>query len=423
MRRFMFILCLSVLRLHAFSQQDYFLYIQSDEHLPFYARINNRIYSSSESGNLIIPKLADSTYPVTIGFAKSLYPEQLFTIPINKNDKGFQLKKSGEKGWGLMNLQTMATLPGTSKETKPNEDFSGTRKTDAFSQMLANVVNDSSILYTAIAVNTEEPEKKKKTGSATKHEPVTVQAAPTDEKPAPTDSLQVATSTAGTENKKEPAAIPDTSSRAPVQVSLNNKPEDKLNTITLPEKPFIVKLEEVTTPFQYMATYLEQYNFKTDTIRIIIALNETATTAPAASTEKQTPFPDRQQAVTTEVNTPPAATTGANSTVEKKSPVVLLNSDCKNIASEHDVDKLRIKLLADNAVDDKLVTARKYFRNKCFTVKQIRALAELFPTDETKYRFFDTSYPFVSDTGNVYLLEDMIQNDYYKNRFKAMIHR
>lgn len=422
MQKFLFTLFLSVLALCAFSQQDYFLYIQSDEHQPFYARIHNKIYSSSESGYLIISKLADSTYPITIGFAKNLFPEQLFTIAINKTDKGFQLKKNGDKGWGLMNLQTMATVPGTSKEIKSNDDFSGTRKTDAFSQLLANVVNDSSILYTAVAVNNPEPTKKKKAGSAAMQDPVTVQAALTDEKPAPpAGSLQAATTTAA--EKKEPAAVPDTSNHTPVQTSLNKKPEDKPNSAAGSEKPFIVKLEEVTTPFQYMATYLEQYNFQTDTIRIIIALNEKTATAPAASTEKLTPLPAGQQPVTTQVSTLPAVTTDTTGGVEKKSPIVLLNSDCKNLASEHDVDKLRIKLLADNAVDDKLVTARKYFRSKCFTVMQIRALAELFPTDETKYRFFDTSYPFVSDTGNVYLLEDMIQNDYYKNRFKAMIHK
>ena len=46
----------------AFSQQDFFVYLQADNHQLFYVRLNNKVYSSTESGYLIIPKLADSSY-------------------------------------------------------------------------------------------------------------------------------------------------------------------------------------------------------------------------------------------------------------------------------------------------------------------------------------------------------------------------
>jgi hypothetical protein len=107
----------------------------------------------------------------------------------------------------------------------------------------------------------------------------------------------------------------------------------------------------------------------------------------------------------------------------KKKPVEITNSDCKNFASEYDVDKFRIKLLNDKTIDDKIASSKKFFRSKCYSVSQVRALSELYPSDETKYQFFELSYPHVSDTANFYLLAEMIQNNLYKNRFNELIHK
>ena len=71
--------------------------------------------------------------------------------------------------------------------------------------------------------------------------------------------------------------------------------------------------------------------------------------------------------------------------------------------------------------DDRIVLAKKVFKQKCFSVKQVRALSELFKTDEGKYKWFDAIYPFVSDSGNFSTLGELIKNDYYLNRFKAML--
>ncbi len=66
--------------------------------------------------------------------------------------------------------------------------------------------------------------------------------------------------------------------------------------------------------------------------------------------------------------------------------------------------------------------AKKFFRSKCFTTDYIKNLSGLFLTDDGKYNFFDAAYPFVSDSGNFYMLEALLSDTYYINRFKAMIH-
>jgi len=146
---------------HSFAQQQFYLYVQASAAQPFYARIQNRIYSSSENGYMIVPRLHDSTYDVFIGFARNVIPEQHFSVEMNRQDQGFELRNFGEKGWGLFNLQNMAVIMNSSPAKTVVAENTGERKNDAFSAMLANVVNDSAILYTAAKPVTVQPAKKR----------------------------------------------------------------------------------------------------------------------------------------------------------------------------------------------------------------------------------------------------------------------
>lgn len=150
MQKIVFFLLFVFSGITSFSQQEFFVYLQADNLQPFYARVSTKIYSSTENGYMIIPKLGDSTYEFIIGFAKNVFPEQKFTISINKKDKGFQLKNNGDKGWALVNLQNASVIMNSGLPSKTSPEFFGIKKTDPFSEMLANVVNDSAILYSAV---------------------------------------------------------------------------------------------------------------------------------------------------------------------------------------------------------------------------------------------------------------------------------
>lgn len=111
---------------------------------------------------------------------------------------------------------------------------------------------------------------------------------------------------------------------------------------------------------------------------------------------------------------------GGTEAVAKK-PLLLMNSDCTNFATEFDVDKLRVKMLSAASVDDKIAAAKKVFKTKCFVTRYIRGLSELFPNDETRFKFFDAAYPFVSDTGNFRQLLELFTDELYIARFKALV--
>jgi hypothetical protein len=107
-------------------------------------------------------------------------------------------------------------------------------------------------------------------------------------------------------------------------------------------------------------------------------------------------------------------------TVSQQKKLVIINSDCKAVAWDNDVDKLRIKMLGKD-VDNKINIARKIFKAKCFHSAQIKALTELFGTDQDKYKFLDAAYPFVVDTEEFKQLSYLLTDDYYVKRFRAMV--
>lgn len=116
------------------------------------------------------------------------------------------------------------------------------------------------------------------------------------------------------------------------------------------------------------------------------------------------------------VNTDSAAAVAA-----AKKPLLLMNSDCINFASEYDVDKLRVKMMGAANVDDRIGVAKKVFKTKCFVTRYIRGLSELFSSDEARFKFFDAAYPFVSDTGNFRQLLDLFTDELYIARFKSLV--
>lgn len=162
--KLIFITLLSLVSSAITAQQNHFIYLQTDNRQPFYVKLDKKIWSSSASGYLIIPKLQEGDHHLNIGFPKDEWPEQKLTCSINQSDQGYLLKNFGEKGWGLFNLQSMELVMAN---TNPWVDTSrlNDKKEDAFSTLLANVVNDPGLRVIpedTVAVKTDTPEVRTK---------------------------------------------------------------------------------------------------------------------------------------------------------------------------------------------------------------------------------------------------------------------
>ncbi|MGE5106649.1 MAG: DUF4476 domain-containing protein, partial [Sphingobacteriales bacterium] len=108
-------------------------------------------------------------------------------------------------------------------------------------------------------------------------------------------------------------------------------------------------------------------------------------------------------------------------TVNGSSKSGIVNTDCKTLATDKDFITLRKRMAAEENDDDMVTAARKVFKTRCFTSEQVKNLCVLFLKDNGKYKFLDAAYPYVYDIDNFKQLGSLLTEEYYINRFKAMI--
>jgi len=505
------------------AQQNHFIYLQTENKRPFYVKMDKKVLSSSVSGYLIIPKLQDGNYALSIGFPKDEWPEQNVTCIINKKDVGYLVKNFGNKGWGLFNLQTMEVIK-LGANTVQNKTTAEDTKQDIFSNILSDVVNDPSIIIkseeekalarqdTVALVKEEKPVIKEVPAIVKEEKPTAKEEVPSIVKEEVKPPVKEVAKTIITEDKatekttakqeakplieiikKEESPVPVVTSQKinklfslsssegtdMVYVDIVNgvadtirlfvpaeknaaivkqekkitdptveipKEEIKKDTIkTEPEKIAAVqpqeekkedikkeavteagKAEEVKEPVVIKAEEVKKEEVKKAPVK---AVKENGKSKDSRFIDIELPNPNAAKKDTTLAN--PFLSTDENKAEpvkEKEKPAVaaakplIFNSDCKNLAAEDDFLKLRKKMAAEDKDDDMLAAAKKAFKAKCFTTEQVKNLSVLFLKDEGKYKFFDTAYPFVSDSYNFGSLESQLTDNYFITRFKAMIH-
>ena len=397
-QRFYFLTLFSIFYFGSIAQQNRFVYIQSENKLPFYIKNKNAILNSSAAGYIIIPKLKDGTFQFNIGFPKNEWPLQAVSLAINNKDAGYTLKNFNEKGWGLVNLQTMETIMakgaqvGVINNNVENDD-------DLFTQVLSDVVNTPDLKKKSTQISPEILVKKIE-------EPIVVIA----KEPA----IKVV---------KEPVVV-------------------KVEEVIAKEKePVGVKREEMSARIKQLLNtknskgrqmvYLDESG--NDTINVFIPVINLKAPASVTQKTKKSPGKIKEKFIDIELQNPNAkdtivktAITPANKEEVKKntsSTLTMINSDCKANASDDDFLKLRKKMAAAGSNDKMVTVAKKAFKVKCFSTDHIKNLSVLFLDDAGRYQFFDAAYPFVYDSGNFSTLQQQLTDPYFITRFQAMIRR
>lgn len=369
----LFFCFLLVLVGHAFAQKNRFIYIQTENSQPFYVKLDQKLFSSSVSGYLIIPKLSDGTYKLAIGFPKNEWPLQIVTCAVKENDAGYLLKNFRDKGWGLLNMQNMQLTMAVA-DTVGNGDPGYDINEDKFSAILAAVVNDPGIL-------------------------------------------------------KRPRILMDTlktESKTPDEITvLEEKNSSILPGITkihTTDKNRVLKLVYENVADGINLSYLDINNDNIDTVNVFIAqvkpvvteMPEIKTEKPVSQTKKINDQPGNTKFIDMELPNPNL----------KKDTVIkpaIENIKCKGVAAYNDFLDLRKLMTAEISDSIMINAALKKFTTICFTTQQVKDLGDLFITDEGKYKFFVAAYPFVSDLSNYGLLETQLSNEYFISRFKAML--
>lgn len=218
MKQFLFGVLVMSYCVSARAQQDYFIFIQDISREPFYARLGDESHSSSAGGHLILASLKDSVYNVFVGFPGDRQPEQLFTVAMGARDRGFELQRHGT-GWQLFDLQALAVIkpaPVGGREGRP------VKKEDAYSRLMAGVVDDTTVLYT---YETATPAAAAPAAKTAVTPPATAPAAKTAVTPhATAPAAKTAAPAPATPAEKNAATPPATAPVATASPAPSNRP-------------------------------------------------------------------------------------------------------------------------------------------------------------------------------------------------------
>ena len=408
-------LLFSLASLTGFSQKVYFVYLQTEGEQAFFVKMDARIHSSSASGYLILSKLRDSTYNFTIGFPQNKWPEQNFSVIVSKKDHGYLLKNFGEKGWGLFDLQTLVIQMSTSGSAKIEEKIKEENKdVSVFTDILSKAADDPSLKEKPAQTKIEE----KKTETVIQEnlpKEIPIELAKDTVALKPVEIIEQA------EVKK---AEPKIDNKEPPVVKVEEpyvKVEEIVTPVAEPFKPtLITKRSESSTSEGFGLVYIDELgNGINDTIRLLIPNPKSIVTIIQDEPKEEKKFIEilsdtvkKKEESVAEVK--PVVT---ENSVEKN----VLRNNCPAVAEESDFFKLRKIMAAAEGDDNMLNEAKNYFKTKCFATEQVKNLGLLFLNDSGKYKFFDLAYAYVTDLDKFSSLQNELKEEYYINRFKAML--
>lgn len=474
--------CLLVSSGLAAQDASYFVYIQHEKQLPFYVKLEGKMLSSSVKGYVILPKLPQGKVPVTIGFPKSEAPEQSYVLRLTgQRDYGFLLKNTGDNDYALYDLQTFATLKsgggaplqenvtvtrisseGSTAEQKelinnvqadveaalakkPDTVVPG--KKSSFAEALDRVVTDdrpdympleapkpkpvpvvvaadpAPVVEDVAPVATKKPKgrkNRKEREALTEEEQHLLSSVMEDEKKAAADEAAAATGVdsavvggSAVMVDSAVAVIVDESAEV-VPVKKERKPKKKKGQT----EPEFIDFDNTASPSAPVAEKAAEV------VTENIPQEEELSAKDLREAKRQKRKAEREAAERAAFVKDSIANAEFNVSApveEKKSTIKMVNSDCEKIL---EVDAFRKLLRAMNGKknDEDMVDAfRKGTRSVCVSTEQIRALTQLIATEENRYQLLDAAYARTYDTQNFSTLGDLLKEDYYKGRFKAMI--
>ncbi|MEJ7611770.1 MAG: DUF4476 domain-containing protein [Ferruginibacter sp.] len=367
------VLVMLLLSVGVSAQQKYFAYIQSEDKQPFSINVSDKVLTSSPTGYIVIPKLTNGTYALSIGFPGRTAAAQIIILTVANADAGYLLKNFGEKGWGLFNARTlelqMNAASGAPLQKPADAD-------DVFINVLANAANTPVTATKVIPVETAK-----------------VITVPT---PAVKPPLAVIERIDGTVSAE---------GRSYIYVERNGTVTDTI-MIFIPAETIATERSPAEQPAPDKAR-VEKEKF----LNIELQNPNAAPAVPPVMVV----VPDAKPVYDTALIVQPIVGD------KKDKPIVTFNSDCKAIADENDFLKIRKKMAAAGTEEGMMAAAKKFFRSQCWSTEQVKNLSLLFLTDAGKYQFFDAAYPRTHDTQNFATLQSQLKEEYFINRFRAMV--
>jgi hypothetical protein len=398
------------------AQQKHFIYVQSEDKQPFAVVLGGKVYSSSDYGYVIIPKLTDSTYKFTVSFPMNKFPDQIFTCTVSKKDAGYALKNETD-GWVLQNMQTQKLLVNNT---------AAVAQKNAFGDMLSDVVNDS-LLTKNTAL--QKPADTIKTVTDT-----------IAEMQAPIDTIAENSISSITDSTNKPEKISESKLDTGTSMLFVDKTQNGVDTINVfvpaeKNNDSVITAQQSLPDTATSSSILPAIPINTDTLQNNNVTSsasqknsDTSALENSTANNKETqdttthavsnPFYKPEQNANNIVINSAATATNETSAVNVSNTV---KQDCGNMVSDDDLNKLKRKMFIQKSDDGMIQYAVKFVGKKCITTDQVKLLGELFSSDDGRYTLYDALYKYVYDYGNYATLITQILDPYYKKRFAAML--
>jgi hypothetical protein len=449
------------------QQAGYLILVDAENKQPFTASIGENLMQSSDHGHLLIPQLQDSVYQLIIRFPRKSTPEQIFPVRIHKKDQGFQLQGS-DGSWSLYNWQSRETIRPVKEQDSSRLLELGVKRGDGFSRLMAAVVNDSSVMYNTYAGTGFAKDSISSKGtrvdsselvikSSQKHGAGTSNGFPTVKtqgRPAKYSSIakiqkksvsDISLTKGDSSGAKIQKGFAGDSATAKIQKktvpeSMTVKTQTKGSTDTMASKmplarsvavSHVKKIREVSLKVSRKIVFLDALpGGEKDTVTLFVYFeqpefamkknvhedpmitarrllrNDTATKRPFVQ-DKIKPAASEKEIAKMD-----------SSRVAPKPPLL-----CDQTADDPDMEALRSAILIRNTEQEKISVASGAFALKCFSVIQLRKLAELFVSDRAKYKFLIAAYGHVSDADHFRDLSDLLTDKGYLKKFKAVVEK
>ena len=414
------LICISAFSFAINAQQNRFVFVQADSRQPFNITINKKVYSSTASGYVIVPKMLAGKYSMAVGFGGNTMPDQYFNIEVAQKDLGYTLKKMDQKGWVLFNIQSFeTTYAGTSMQDKASTAANTTdilikpsvNSPPRTFQPEVNIPATTNNLQQVNTVAADQP------GNNIVNHKVAAKEGKVD-----TVTKEIVILSTPKETIKEPSTATEKNVEKTQPIQKSDQYKSKTNNKSFPARSRITKISELKGGEAIYITYVDELTLQNDTISVLIPDNK-------IQVLKDDNPADKKEIKFLEISLPKSKDTEqlvAKPKADEKLTQDNVNnnsmfSTCVNSATNDDFLKLRKKMASATDTDGMISEAKKSFKVMCFNTQQIKNLAYLFLTDQARYQFFDASYPFASDATNFHSLSIMLSETYYVNRFKAML--
>lgn len=461
LRRLVFVLSILVAGFVASKVQaqsdarTHFIYIQSENQQPYYVILNKKSYSSSSVGYLIISKLADGDYNVTVGFPQDAFPATTYLLKINGTDAGFSLKKGSGKKWNLidkLSQKALTTVDGDADNadvaTPDKSADNGQKSNNSFGALLSKTSTDT----TNYAAYANKP----------KSNPDNTDTAP--KATMPTGTTTDATIAAGASEKKGRGRTGSNTSTPKATNEFDNETYE--STAARSATQSIVKVAERSDRRGVSLDFVVSSGEKIDTVNAFFpgdskkgvtedeeeeARAKTASVSPEKAALKQevdgrksteNPFYKGTTNNTNKNNSDLALFSddkgnGTTATAPKKATKAtkvddevtkqdgaskeIFNSTCTSTVTDKDMEKIRKKMIAKSTDEEMIAIARKMVDTKCIYTAQIKELGGLLISDNGRFALYRILYPNVYDGGQFSTLESQLLDKSFKSQFESLI--